>query len=235
RQDKGDTPYNLRNCAYLAEFDKEKIVFQEIVQESTFYYDIKKFICADTARIITGNNLKYLISIFNSKLFFYGMKTYYCGGKLGEKGIRMKHTFMQNFPIVELSDKNQKVYIDIVNEISELSETLKINRDRLYRRLTDNFDNIKISKKLELFERLDFKLFVKELNKQKIKLSLIQQDEWEEYFKINRDKCINLKIEISKLDNIMDKMIYKLYKLTYDEVLIIDNDFSFSKIEYDKI
>ncbi|MBD5277511.1 MAG: class I SAM-dependent DNA methyltransferase, partial [Bacteroides sp.] len=30
RADKGDTPYNLRNCAYLDDFSKPKIVYREI-------------------------------------------------------------------------------------------------------------------------------------------------------------------------------------------------------------
>lgn len=36
RSDKGVTPYNLRNCAYMSEFEKEKIIFQEMVQDSIF-------------------------------------------------------------------------------------------------------------------------------------------------------------------------------------------------------
>ena len=30
RADKGDTPYNLRNCVYMNEFSKQKIVYREI-------------------------------------------------------------------------------------------------------------------------------------------------------------------------------------------------------------
>ncbi len=39
RSDQGDTPYHLRNCAYLEDFEKEKIVYGEIVQEPRFYLD----------------------------------------------------------------------------------------------------------------------------------------------------------------------------------------------------
>jgi hypothetical protein len=34
RFDQGDTTYNLRNCAYLEEFHKPKIIYQEMVQQS---------------------------------------------------------------------------------------------------------------------------------------------------------------------------------------------------------
>ena len=81
RADKGDTPYNLRNCAYIEDFSKPKILFQEIVQEGQFYYDSDgKYFCNDTGRIIVGENLTFLLGILNSKLFYYAVKHFYGGG-----------------------------------------------------------------------------------------------------------------------------------------------------------
>ncbi len=34
----------------------------------------------------------------NSSLFFYAVKTFYGGGAFGESGVRMKHTFFNQFP-----------------------------------------------------------------------------------------------------------------------------------------
>ena len=109
RSDQGDTPYNLRNCAYIEDFFKPKIMFQEIVQESQFCYDDKGLMCNDTGRIIVGNNLEYLLGVMNSKLFFFAVKTFYGGGVLGEHGIRMKHTFFEKFHCVEVDDKIKSV------------------------------------------------------------------------------------------------------------------------------
>ncbi len=106
RTDKGVTPYNLRDCAYLQEFEKEKIMWQEMVQENSFIFDNDGFFCNDTARIMTGENLKFLLAIFNSKLFFFAIKQFYGGGALGAKGIRMKHTFFEKFPIPEITPEN---------------------------------------------------------------------------------------------------------------------------------
>ena len=41
RSDKGKTPYNLRNCAYLEEFEKEKIIQPQTVKEQSFCFDNK--------------------------------------------------------------------------------------------------------------------------------------------------------------------------------------------------
>ena len=104
RADQGDTPYNLRNCAYLEDFNKPKILFQEIVQESQFMIDTEgTFFCNDTGRIIVGEGLYHLLGILNSTLFFYAIKTFYGGGILGDKGVRMKHTFFEKFPCIPVS------------------------------------------------------------------------------------------------------------------------------------
>ena len=114
RADKGDTPYNLRNCAYLEEFDKPKLIFQEMVQESQFMFDDStNYMCNDTCRIITGKDIKYLLAIMNSKLFFYAIKRYYGGGALGDNGVRMKHTFFQKFHCVQPN----KAIIDMVEKL----------------------------------------------------------------------------------------------------------------------
>lgn len=106
RSDQGDTHYNLRNCAYLEDFSKPKIIFQEMVQESQFYYDSSaEFFCNDTCRIITGEYLPYLLLMLNSHLFFYSVKHFYGGGGLGEHGVRMKHTFFQRFPCLPYDEK----------------------------------------------------------------------------------------------------------------------------------
>lgn len=103
RDDQGFTPYNLRNCAYMEEFFQQKIIYQEMVQESNFLLDEKNnYFCLDTGRIIVGKDIKTLLPILNSKLFFFSVKCFYGGGALGKKGIRMKHTFFDNFPVPKI-------------------------------------------------------------------------------------------------------------------------------------
>nr|MBP7433742.1 hypothetical protein [bacterium] len=105
------------SIAYYAEFEKEKIVFQEMVQESSFVYDDKNNFCLDTGRIITGSSLKYLVALMNSSLFFYSIKSFYGGGSLGDKGVRMKHTFFENFPVPQISKEQQKPFETMVDFI----------------------------------------------------------------------------------------------------------------------
>ncbi|MFW5799985.1 MAG: Eco57I restriction-modification methylase domain-containing protein, partial [Spirochaetota bacterium] len=121
RQDKGITPYNLRNCAYLEEFEKEKIMYSEIVKQPQFYLDIhKEFYPEATAFILTGKNLKFLTSILHSKLFTYIFKSFYAGGGLGESGYRYKKAFIEQVPVPKVTDSNRK----LVEEIESLVDNM---------------------------------------------------------------------------------------------------------------
>ncbi|EDG1786918.1 class I SAM-dependent DNA methyltransferase, partial [Campylobacter jejuni] len=80
RADKGLTPYNLRNCAYIEEFEREKIVYSEIVRKPQFYLDTKlNFYAEATSFILTGENLKYLIAFLNNDFVAFIFKTFYAG------------------------------------------------------------------------------------------------------------------------------------------------------------
>ena len=61
RQDKGDTPYNLRNCAYIEDFSKHKIVYPNMTKFMPFLLDKKNFMTNQKCFIMTGEKLAYLI------------------------------------------------------------------------------------------------------------------------------------------------------------------------------
>ncbi len=114
RSDQGDTPYHLRNCAYLEDFEKEKIVYGEIVQEPRFYLDsgeceLGYFYAEATSFILTGEHLRYLLGMLHSKLITFAFKTFYAGGELGESGYRYKKAFIERLPIPKITPKNQEL------------------------------------------------------------------------------------------------------------------------------
>ena len=72
RSDKGDTPYNLRNCAYMDDFAKPKIVWGEISGRTKFAIDANgDFMQEATTFLLTGDNLEYLVCFLNSPLSEY--------------------------------------------------------------------------------------------------------------------------------------------------------------------
>ncbi|WRF01296.1 class I SAM-dependent DNA methyltransferase [Helicobacter pylori] len=125
RCDQGDTPYHLRNCAYLEDFEKEKIVYGEIVQEPRFYLDngeceLGYFYAEATSFILTGEHLRYLLGMLHSKLITFAFKTFYAGGGLGESGYRYKKAFIERLPIPKITPKNQ----ELADKITDYAERI---------------------------------------------------------------------------------------------------------------
>ena len=70
RADKGETPYNLRNCAYLEDFSKPKIVWGNLnLKPSYAIVEDNSFINAPSPMIVPAS--RYLLAILNSKLADY--------------------------------------------------------------------------------------------------------------------------------------------------------------------
>ena len=76
RADKGDTAYNLRNCAYLDDFNKPKVMWKIIGCNINFCFDEKQMICNNAVDIMVGepSNLIQFVGLMNSKLFDWYLK-----------------------------------------------------------------------------------------------------------------------------------------------------------------
>ena len=78
RQDKGVTPYNLRNCAYHERFAEEKLFWMDLTPEGRFSYGPvgAEMYCANTVYFMHGPMMKWLVAFLNSSLItWYVNKT----------------------------------------------------------------------------------------------------------------------------------------------------------------
>ncbi len=111
RSDQGDTPYHLRNCAYLEDFEKEKIVYPETSQGAYFIYENSGIFLEKTAFMIVSDayNLKLLTALLNSKLITFCFKNF-CGGCiLGKSGYQYNKHALEKIPIPKITEKNQEL------------------------------------------------------------------------------------------------------------------------------
>ena len=74
RADKGDTPYNLRNCAYLEDFSRPKIIWKRIGSILRFSYDNKRCLGLDSTCFAIGGHIEYLCCVLNSLMGHYLLK-----------------------------------------------------------------------------------------------------------------------------------------------------------------
>lgn len=112
---------NNPNKDYLSQFEKEKIIYSEIVRSPQFYLDTKlNFYAEATSFILTGENLKYLIAFLNNDFVAFIFKTFYAGGNLGENGFRYKKAFLERLPIPKINSKNKKLANELINLVDEI-------------------------------------------------------------------------------------------------------------------
>ena len=102
RADQGETAYNLRNCAYLDDLSKTKIVWIELSDESKFAI-CEDLVPLNTVFFLTGAHLHHILGLLNSKLVHWYFTT--CLGTSSGVGTNrwLKYTIEQ-LPLVPYSD-----------------------------------------------------------------------------------------------------------------------------------
>ena len=103
RSDQGKHWTNLRNCAYLNEFDQEKIFWIELVDHGRFAYDNGGMYCEATTFFMTGESMKYLSTLLNSKVVNYYFSLICPTSGMGTN--RWKKVYIMNLPIPKISEK----------------------------------------------------------------------------------------------------------------------------------
>ena len=74
RADKGDTPYNLRNCAYLEDFSKPKILWKRVGSILRFCYNDNEALGLDSTCFALGNNIEFVCCVLNTPMGHYLLK-----------------------------------------------------------------------------------------------------------------------------------------------------------------
>jgi hypothetical protein len=225
RGDKGDTPYNLRNCAYLEDFSKPKIIYPEITAFSPFMYDDSGVLTNQKCFILTAKDdsvsLLFLTAVFNSslaKLWIW----YNCPELQG--GTReIRKVYFEHFPVPQANKEQTAQLAKYATERTQLTANLQIITSKFQRTIQRKFNLEELPGKLQNWYLLSYKEFINELSKKKVKLSLTEEAEWEYYFLEESKKAQSLKSEIDKTDREIDRMVYELYGLTEEEIVIVEN------------
>ena len=172
-------------------------------------------------------NLKYIMCLVNSTLHRYLYES--SVNESGKVFAQVKIIYIDPLPIKVVDEAIQQPFVTLAETMLSLNQQLLEKRTRFLRRLTENFEGIKITTALQTFDQLDFKGIVGELKKQKIKLTLSQQDEWEDYFNDRKAECQEITAQIKATDDEIDNRVFDLYGLTAEERAIVKGEESFSK------
>ncbi|EKB8795694.1 Eco57I restriction-modification methylase domain-containing protein [Campylobacter coli] len=140
RADKGLTPYNLRNCAYLDEFEKEKIVYAEMTKEACFMLDNSNFFINQTCYMLISPYNKYLIGILNSNIIFYYMQQ--ISSNLGEGAFRWIKQYIEKLPIPKINSKNQKLADELISLVDEILKAKEQDKNANTQELENKINSI---------------------------------------------------------------------------------------------
>lgn len=124
RTDKGDTPYNLRNCAYMDDFSKQKIMYPDISEKLNFCIVDEEVYCNNTVYFMVSatEDIQYLLGYLNSKLIDWYYRT--LSVQLGETAIRMFSIYVLKIPIPKHTNTNVYQAYGLTGEEIEFIEAL---------------------------------------------------------------------------------------------------------------
>lgn len=212
-------------------FDGKKIIVREITGNfpkcliTTYSEEIYLYNRSNIAIIEKVNSeisLKYITAVLNSKLlsYYFVKNTAKSVRKLFPKIILND---LRKFPIKNISLSTQQPFIEKTDIMLSLNKELQEQSKKFQRTLQRKFELDDLPKKLQDWYLLSYNDFIKELGKLKIKLTLSQEAEWEDYFITEAKKVVDIKNQIDTTDKTIDKMVYELYRLTPEEIVIVEN------------
>lgn len=201
----------------------EKLLFRRVSANLVFTYDDDQFFALNTIVVVTpkygtSTNLKALLTLLNSKLLnYYYVKKF--------KSTKKVFSEIQARTVAQLPIAN---FVEYETKLTSSATTL-IDRNIKLSDLSTHFQKVvtneyyigKWQRKLNKWWRLDFTDFTKAL---KIEVSLQQKDELLSLFEKYKTQCAEIDYKIQETDHEIDQLVYKLYKLTSEEIAIIEKE-----------
>ncbi|MFA9392080.1 MAG: Eco57I restriction-modification methylase domain-containing protein [Prolixibacteraceae bacterium] len=221
------------SIAYYQDFAKPKIIYPNMTSAFPFMYDESGLLGNDKSFILTAIgetvSLPFLTAVFNSslaKLWIW----YNCPELQG--GTReIRKVYFEHFPVPQANEEQTALLAQYAIERTQLTTNLQTLSAKFQRTIQRKFflDSTReltplntLPAKLQDWYLLTYAEFIKELGKKKIKLSLSDEAEWEDYFLAEKEKALAIKSQIDSTDKKIDQMVYQLYGLTEDEIKIVE-------------
>jgi type I restriction-modification system DNA methylase subunit len=168
------------------------------------------------------NALKFLLAVLNSKsISFYFEKTNPKANRSMFPKLILQD--LRKFPIPKASQTEQQSLAQKAEKMLDLTKNLYESATHTLEFIQVKYHLSKISKKMEKFWQLGINPFFDELKKQKVKLSLTQEEELMQWYKQKQAGLLELEKQITHLDHQIDTEVYQLYALTTEEISVIES------------
>ncbi|MFO7773904.1 MAG: TaqI-like C-terminal specificity domain-containing protein [Dehalococcoidia bacterium] len=114
RDDQGHYWWELRDCDYYDEFEKEKLIYRDVGDRLSFAYEHGEFYGNNTLYFVNTGS-KFLLAVLNSSLLNF----YYAGiaSQLGDAASRGFAIFIEQLPVPRIPGNQQQPFINLVDQI----------------------------------------------------------------------------------------------------------------------
>ena len=218
---------NIKSGGDSSIYEKDRIVVRQIGQYPIIGYCSSSILTSNTiynlySKDDNAYSLKYIFAILNSDV----IKKIWLAKYHDNKGLfpKIKGYQLKQLPIPILSSEFQQPLIKKADLMLAFNMELQDISQKFQRALQRKFELDQLPTKLQNWYTLSFKEFISELAKKKVKLTLGQEAEWEDYFLSESKKALEIKSKIEATDKEIDRMVYALYELTEEEIKIVEGE-----------
>jgi hypothetical protein len=221
RQDQGEHWWELRACAYWDQFDRPKVMYQDITWESCFCLDTKGVLSNNTVYFLPTADRWVLAALNSSAAWWLAWRgAQHCK----DEGLRFFTVFMEEFPIPRPTPEQRRQADDLVQRLIDSKGDSYSRRRALLDRLKGEFGVEKPSQKLQDVVVLDADTLTAEVQKARGKKKPLTAAEG----KALRDEHTRsimplqaLAAESRQLERRVAELVNAAYGLTPDEVTLL--------------
>lgn len=202
----------------------EKILIQDVATGISATLDSESYLCNKTVNILyeakPEYSMKFILAILNSNLANFWVKQNF------PTGLHIEVSQLILLPIPSIENPQFSAFNSQLSALADkmLSLNAEVQKKitRFIGRLKETYALEKTSQKIDAFYELSFADFAKELTKLKVKLTLKQKDELEDYFGEYVKDISALNEQIARADKEINSLVYKLYGLTEEEIATVE-------------
>jgi hypothetical protein len=220
RQDQGRYWWELRSCAYWADFDKPKIMYPEITWRSEWAVDTQGTLCNNTAYFLPSED-RWILAVANAPVsWWYGWRTAMHGK---DEALRFIKEFVQDFPIPVPTQEQRDAVKGKVGRLVALARAHQATRRQVLDWLKVEYKVEKPTLKLQELFGLDCDGIVAEVKKVRGKkpLSAVELANLRQEYARSIDPARALATEVLTLESEVSNLVNEAYGLTPEEVALM--------------
>lgn len=209
--------------AYSPHFERKKIVYPHFSQRPNFSLEETGAYSNDKSYIIPGQDL-FLLAYLNSKAGWFYLSNLAPAVRGGFHELRVQ--YVEQLPVPEAGKAARSTIADAAKVLVQVRDKVQQIQRAFARRIPDlspASTSILSARLKEWWLLQDFTAFRAEIKKTfKADIPLSERSDWEDWFNRDRAKIERLTSEILKAEHEIDVLVYGLFKLTPDEIAVLE-------------